>query len=71
MKTAILAPCAGLILSPGSKHIATTFPDKPDDAKWHVGGQETQIYFGVHHGDTANIAEHALTELRAIRSIYR
>lgn len=51
-----------------AEHIVAAFLHKPDDAEWHVSGQEALDYLGLSEDDMSDITEDALAELEEIRS---
>ncbi|MCX7192378.1 MAG: HDOD domain-containing protein [Proteobacteria bacterium] len=60
--------CALVAIQLVSEHIVATFLQKPDDAEWHLSGQEALHYLCLSDDDLLDITEDALTELEEIRA---
>jgi HD-like signal output (HDOD) protein len=60
--------CALVAITLVAEHIVATFLGKPDDAEWHLSGQEAQDYLGLSLEELDDITEDALAELEEIRA---
>ncbi len=60
--------CALVAVQLVSEHIVASFLVKPDDAEWHVSGQEALDYLGLSSDDLSDITDNALAELEEVRS---